>query len=276
MSQEVVDFSAFHSRLRIPGVLYLDTALRIGTGRSGSTGVELPVVKDVVGRPYIPGSSFKGAYRAHLEALLRAFDPRLACVSVPRPQNGDVPGCLTQKQVDELKDKPELKDDPAKLNRAIIEGCCWACRLCGAPWLASKVLVRDLIVQEESWFGRYVERDGVAIDRDTGTAGNKLKYNFEAVPPGTAFTFEMVVENATEAEQGLALLGLREFEEGRVALGGGRSRGLGRVTLALDWEQAEVVDRASLREYLATGRGQRLNEEKRKALLDAFLAEIAV
>jgi CRISPR/Cas system CSM-associated protein Csm3 (group 7 of RAMP superfamily) len=200
------------------------------------------VVKDVVGRPYIPGSSFKGAYRAHLEALLRAFDPRLACVSVPRPQDGDVPGCLTQKQVDELKDKPELKDDPAKLNRAIIEGCCWACRLCGAPWLASKVLVKDLIVQEESWFGRYVERDGVAIDRDTGTAGNKLKYNFEAVPPG-------------------------------VTLGGGRSRGLGRVTLALDWEQAEVVDQKSLRHYLLTGRGQPL-EERRQELLEAFLGKI--
>ncbi len=275
MSQEVVDFSVFHSRLRLPGVLHLDTALRIGAGRSGPTGIDLPVVKDMAGRPYIPGSSFKGAYRTHLEALLRAVEPGLACVSVPRAEKkGEAPGCLTQGDVDDLKIK--YAEDAEELSRAIIEKSCWACRLCGAPWLASKVLVKDLMVQKGTWFGRYVERDGVAIDRDTGTAGERLLYSFEAVPPGTEFAFEMVVENATKPEQGLALLGLREFEEGRVALGGGSSRGLGRVKLIVDWAEVEVVDRASLREYLLTGRGQPLDEEKREDLLDAFLAEIAV
>ncbi len=278
MSQEKearVDFSAFHSRLRLPGVLRLETALRIGAGTTGgAAGVDLPVVKDVAGRPYIPGSSFKGAYRAHLEAILRAFDfdPELACISVPRPEKkGESPGCLTQGDVNELK--IEYRDDAESLSRAIIGKSCWTCRLCGAPWLASKVLFKDLTVRDKT-FGRYVERDGVAIDRDTGTAGEGLLYNFEAVPPGTEFSFEMVVENATRLEQGLALLGVQEFEKGRVALGGGSSRGLGRVKLSVDWEKSEVVDRDSLREYLLTGQGQRLDDEKRKDLLDTFLAEI--
>ena len=32
------------------------------------------MLKDLASKPYIPGSSFKGAYRAHLEAMLRGMD----------------------------------------------------------------------------------------------------------------------------------------------------------------------------------------------------------
>jgi CRISPR-associated RAMP protein (TIGR02581 family) len=147
----------------------------------------------------------------------------------------------------------------------------------GAPWLASKVLIKDLFVADETWFGRYLERQGVAIDRDSETAGQHLLYEFEAVPAGTAFQFEMVVDNATEAEQGLVLLGLREFENGRVPLGGGRSRGLGQVVLAIDWASSERLDQESLRRYLITGQGQPLDDPTtRQAMLNAFLTEVGV
>jgi CRISPR/Cas system CSM-associated protein Csm3 (group 7 of RAMP superfamily) len=66
----------------------------------------------------------------------------------------------------------------------------------------------------DTWFDHYLTRDGVGIDRDTETAAEGLKYDFEAVPSGTEFEFEMVIENASEAELGVALLGLREFELG--------------------------------------------------------------
>jgi len=276
MEQALVDFSTFESRLRIVGTLHLDTALRIGSGAmGGAADPDLPVVKDLAERPYIPGSSFKGALRSHLESLLRAWRYDLACTCVSKPQKGIVPGCLTQDNVDKLKLK--YPDDQEKLGQEIIRRSCLTCRVFGAPWLASKVLVKDLFVVDQTWFGRYLERQGVAIDRDSETAGEGLLYEFEAVPAGTAFAFEMVVENATPAEQGLVLLGLRELENGRVLMGGGRSRGLGRVTLEVNWKDSKRVDRSLLRRYFATGKGESLEDEsQRQVMLDALLEEVEV
>jgi CRISPR-associated RAMP protein (TIGR02581 family) len=279
MGQELVDFSAFYSRLRVIGTLHLQTAMRIGAGGGGgATEQDLPVLKDLAGKPYVPGSSFKGAYRAHLEALLRGMDPRLACLSTARPRKlGALQDCcLTQDDVDALKRKYD--GNPAGLSKAILAGSCWTCRLCGAPWLASKLMVRDMPVVDGTWFDRYLIRDGVAIDRDTETVGEGLKFDYEAVPAGTAFRFEMVVDNATDAELGLALLGLREFEDGFVTLGGGRSRGLGRVTLEVDWENEEetwLVTREGVRAYLLERTTTSLTDEQvRHRYWEKFLDKV--
>lgn len=67
-------FDTFKSRLEISGILTTITALRIGAGRSTEPiGSDLPVIKDAVGRPLIPGSSFKGALRSRLESFLRGI-----------------------------------------------------------------------------------------------------------------------------------------------------------------------------------------------------------
>jgi len=275
---ELIDWSAFHSRLRIRGTLHTETALRIGSGGGGSpTESDLPVLKDLQGRPYIPGSSFKGAYRAHLERLLRGMDERLACTSTSRPYRGTLPGCLTQEEVDWLKQQPKYQKDAAALAREIMDRSCWTCLLLGAPWLASKVLVRDLTVDANTWFDHYLIRDGVAIDRDTETAAEGLKYDFEAVPSGTEFNFEMVIENASDAELGLALLGLREFEVGYVQLGGATSRGLGSVRLFLDWEMSEWTSAAERNEYLAylkDGITRPLSQERREDCWRQFLGAL--
>lgn len=273
---ELIDFSTFHSRLRLRGTLQAETALRIGSGGGGSpTEQDLPVLKDLNGRPYIPGSSFKGAYRAHLERLLRGMDERLACLSTPRPSKaGKLPGCLTQEDVDRLKQDPKYEGKPAELSSEILRRSCWTCSLLGAPWLASKLLVRDLTVDPDTWFDRYLIRDGVAIDRDTETAAEGLKYDFEAVPSGTEFRFEIAIENASDAELGLALLGLREFEAGYVRLGGATSRGLGGVRLVLDWAGSEWLTAGNLRSYVAGQPSGRLTEEEKQQGWQAFLAAL--
>jgi CRISPR-associated RAMP protein (TIGR02581 family) len=273
---ELIDFSAFHSRLRVRGALHAETALRIGSGAGGGpTEQDLPVLKDLNGRPYIPGSSFKGAYRAHLERLLRGMDEQLACISTPRPSKaGKLPGCLTQEDVDWLKRDPKYEGRPTDLSFEILRRSCWTCSLLGAPWLASKVLVRDLTVNQDTWFDHYLIRDGVGIDRDTETAAEGLKYDFEAIPSGTEFRFEMAIENASDAELGLALLGLREFEAGYVRLGGATSRGLGGVRLALDWERSEWLPARNLRDYVARQPIGHLTEEERAQCWQAFLAAV--
>ncbi len=272
---EPIGFDVFRSRLRVGGMLRAETALRIGSGGGGGpTEHDLPVLKDVYGRPYIPGSSFKGAYRAHLEKLLRGMDERLACSSTSRPREPKaLPGCLTQGDIDQLKQ--EYRDKPDKLAEMILRRSCWTCSVLGAPWLASKVLVRDLTVVQATWFDHYLIRDGVAIDRDTETAAEGLKYDFEAVPSGTEFRFEMTVENATEAELGLVLLGLHEIEQGYVPLGGASSRGLGGVRLELDWMHSEWLTAQNLRDYFdGKPSGNLSDEEKRKGYWREFLAAV--
>lgn len=272
---QFIDFTTFHSRLRVKGVLHTDTAIRIGAGGGGGpTERDLPVLKDLRGRPYIPGSSFKGAYRAQLERLLRGMDEKLACPATSRPrQAGALAGCLTQGDIDELKIR--FSEDPAELSRQILQSSCWTCSLFGAPWLASKVLIRDLTVDRSTWFDRYLIRDGVAIDRDTETAADGMKYDFEAVPPGTEFSFELVIENASTAELGLALLGLREFEEGLVLLGGAASRGLGRIHLELDWVRSEWLTAEKLSDYFLKNSVPALSsEDERESLWQSFLAAL--
>lgn len=72
-------FDVFKDRLELTGTLTTVTALRISKGRSlEPIGADLPVVKDALGRPLIPGSSFKGAMRSRLESFLRGIDSSLA------------------------------------------------------------------------------------------------------------------------------------------------------------------------------------------------------
>lgn len=235
-------FETFRNRLEIIGTLTTVTALRIGAGRSSEPiGSDLPVIKDALGRPLIPGSSFKGALRSRLESFLRGIwgsDPKL----VANPANEDewsIPSSRLNQIKEELNN--ELKTEPNKyqpkdeeLTRRIINETDLISSLFGSPWFASKFQVRDLTVSKENWFGQYQERDGVAIDRDTETAADKKLYDFQVVPAGTPFEFRAVVENAENWELGLLTIGLHQFENQQIPLGGGRSRGLGVVELDIE------------------------------------------
>ena len=238
MANDFKMFDSFDNRVRLAGRLTALTALRIGAGRgTGVTGTDLPVVRDAVGRPFIPGSSFKGSLRASAESLVRSVSRsrRAAC----NPLNRDE-WCVQ---------KPEGVDEE-QFQKLVEEETCLVCRVFGSPWLASKVSVRDLLVEEGTWADQYELRNGVAIDRDTGTASEGLLYDFEVVPAGTTFSCEVVVENAEDWGLGLLMVGLRPFERGEAALGGARSRGLGAVKLA--WEkQTRVAGGEELLDYLA-------------------------
>lgn len=255
------DMRAFQRRLTLRGTLTLRTGLRVGAGRESAVETsELPVVKTAAGRPYIPGSSFKGAWRAATEALLRGLQAEkgvtnLACLSVPRlderPDGESQTTCLYQAEVTRLKTLPPERWDEVIGQRAIqVSGLsvdealrvlsCRTCRVFGAPWLAGKLLVKDLLL--ESAWEDLVEpgmRDGVAIARDKGSAAPKRKFAYEVVPAGTSFDVEIIVENGSDAELGLAWLGLIAFQNGQILLGGARSRGLGWCVLEIDWGRSQ-------------------------------------
>jgi CRISPR-associated RAMP protein (TIGR02581 family) len=276
------DFTRFHSRLRLAGALRLETSLRIGAGKGGDIegAADISVVKDATGAPFIPGSSFKGVLRSHVEMLLRAINEKSACLCVTE-RKGQNFGCPTTRDSQLLRDwiEKEFKNAPAAAVDEFYFGqSCLACQAFGSPWLASKVMVRDLPVAGE-WLGRYQRRDGVAIDRDTETVSEGKLYNFEAVPAGTEFECEIILENASAEEQGMVLLGLKAFEHGQVLLGGARSRGLGRVALEWNWDdcyEVDGADRRTLLDYLLTGRGRRFDQATAEQKIIAFRRSLGV
>lgn len=222
-------FDIFKNRLELSGTLTTVTALRISQGRSMEPiGSDLPVVKDSLGRPLIPGSSFKGAMRSRLESYLRGIvGNNRKLVANPAIESE---WSLTSQEHTDLK---ALLSDDAALTQAIVGETDIVSRLFGSPWIASKFQVRDLTVVPDTWFGQYQERDGVSIDRDTETAADKKLYDFQVVPAGTPFEFKAIVENADDWELGLLAIGLHQFETEQIPLGGGKSRGLGVVRLEI-------------------------------------------
>lgn len=237
-------FDTFKNRLEITGTLTTVTALRISAGRSTEPiGSDLPVIKDALGRPLIPGSSFKGALRSRLESFLRGINPALAANPAIEAEwsitNERLKGRngIKEEVEEELKQYPEKERSARRdslLTEKIINETDLASLLFGSPWMASKFQVRDLTVQSDAWFGQYQERDGVAIDRDTETAADGKLYDYQVVPAATPFDFKAVVENAHDWELGLLMIGLHQFETEQIPLGGGRSRGLGVVKLEID------------------------------------------
>lgn len=228
-------FDTFKNRLEITGILTTITALRISAGRSTEPiGTDLPVIKDALGQPLIPGSSFKGALRSRLESFLRGIDDSFAANPAIESE-----WSITSQDMKQLKD---TCDNDQILTQEIIKKTDLISRLFGSPWIASKFQVRDLTVVPDTWFGQYQERDGVAIDRDTETAADGKLYDFQVVPANTQFQFRAVLENAAEWELGLLMIGLHQFETEQIPLGGGRSRGLGVVKLdieKMDWVNVE-------------------------------------
>lgn len=239
-------FDVFKNRLEITGTLTTVTALRISKGRSSEPiGSDLPVIKDALGRPFIPGSSFKGALRSRLESFLRAIDP------------SELTGSTWTRRI---KDQKKTAANDADLTAALLDQTDLVSRLFGAPWIAGKLQIRDLTVIPNAWFGQYQERDGVCLYRDTETAAEGKLYDFQVVPAGTPFDFKAVVENAEDLELGLLIIGLHQLETEQIPLGGGRSRGLGVVRL----EISEVcwIDPQDNPQELLTYLQRLINDEK--------------
>lgn len=213
-------------RVSVAGVLETESALHIGTG-SGGGGVEasdMPVARDGHGRPYIPGSSFRGSLRAGLESLLRGLGKN---VCDPFRREGDGASC--GKRVDDLRkelQKQQTVIDEEKAFEIAWKSSCEICRLFGHGFLASRLRVADLPLVDAA--PTYV-RDGVGIDRDLRSAAGGILYQFEAVPSGASFTLRLEIENPEDHELGLLLVGFDLFTTGARSLGGKSARGLGGV-----------------------------------------------
>lgn len=240
-------FDKFTSRVTVRGAIQGETGLHIGKGGASldPSATDSPIIRDRRGNPFIPGSSFKGALRAHIESIVRGLnrgDSLRTCDPLIAP-------CISKADFEAIEDEARIaaKEDnrihraryDEQVTKKIADKTCHVCNLFGSSYLAAHAMIRDLFVDPDWWAGRVELRDGVGIDRDTETARHGIKYDFEVVPASTRFALEITVENADAQPLALLAVGLKEMEQGRVALGGKTTRGLGSVTLIL--EEIDVV-----------------------------------
>lgn len=243
---EAVFHDRFHNRLRFEGQLITRTGLHIGAGNNRNLmSTDHPVVRDAMGKPFIPGASLKGVLRSAAEALLRTFPrprgnekrpPLWACDSV-----GQDP-CVSDERSKEIRQElvPPIPgqepdaDDLRMVVETIWEESCSVCRLFGSVALASRLRFPDLLLDATP----PVEiRNGVGIDRDKEQAAKGVLYDFEAVPPGTEFSLLVLADNVKNFEVGLLLYLFDELHRGQLSLGGKTSRGLGQMEVA--WTRIE-------------------------------------
>ncbi len=237
-------FETFDNRVVLRATLEMETALSVGSRLSFEpTGTDLPVMKGPDGRPFIPGSSIKGAVRALTERILRSIPDGKAkglwaCDPFDDP-------CVSKDQAGVWLRKPDTEP-------LVWEKACTACRIFGSLWLASRVAFKDAYLENAEDLPVLTQiRDGVGIDRDLGAARQGIKYDFEVVVPGARFGIEILTENLEDWELGLVLSVLRFWEEGHLALGGKVTRGPGWGRLKN--LRLERIDQSNLLAYLTGG-----------------------
>lgn len=249
-------------RTEITGRLRMESALHVGGGVGSTSITDAGVVRHADGRPYIPGSSMKGALRSHLarlcqtEALVEA-GASSCLLYPPGGENGDerasVPtaeDCPTLDHTaatlhNEENDAPvptDLSDWDKERVDTFLDDLCCTCTLFGSPYLAGKIRLPDLEVDERTYAGEVEIRDGVGIDRDRGRAVNEVKFDYEVVPSDTVFEFSVTVDSPDEVELGLLAIGIREMQRGKVAVGGKTTRGMGQCRLEDVAVQDETFD----------------------------------
>lgn len=232
-------FEKLEKRLIFSGELEAATPIHIGSGeREVEIGEAIPILRDVDGQPYIPGSSLKGRTRAEAERIARKEGKKV---------------CM-----------PPAIDRMCGSTEGSLDAFCICCRMFGTAGkisLASKVKFRD------AYPIRKIERDlirpGIAIDRVTGTVAKGALYSVEAVPAGSKFNLEIVAENLADDELKLLLAALKSVEDS--AIGGSSTRGFGKVKLALNKvqtrvakyylgeEEEKVLEGEELKQWIRTG-----------------------
>ena len=221
-----VDFG-LRRRMRIIAGMVFETAWRIGSGHEGETLSDSGTLLAPNGEPTLPGSSLKGKLRSTCESLAHALS--LSACMLSRAASGvnctsDVSYYRTVRDEYRTASRKGLHDQM----KWIDDHTCDVCRLFGSPVRAGRLRIGDGTLRQ--WADVVEVRDGVVIDRDSHTAMDGLKYDYEVIPAGSRFEIGIEIENPDD--QNLALLGAALFEWcSGSSIGGFTSRGLGRFHL---------------------------------------------
>ncbi len=224
----------------------------IKAGESGGLDPSLPSMEFVRtrGQVFLPGSSLKGVIRSHGERIVRTLqaessDGKGACNPLARQTSCSdrlerLDKLYRLNQVDKISQLDQLERDPLDRKKGLTskekhKKSCFICRMFGNTVIASRILFADAMPEDASKI-RLEERNGVAIDRIFGSVAHG-PFNYEVVTEGS-FRTMIVLKNFTLSQFTLLGLTLRDIGQGRVPIGFGKSRGLGRVSV--EWKRLEV------------------------------------
>jgi len=243
-------------KLILAGDLHCETGLHIGAGKGSLEigGADNPVVKDAFGLPYVPGSSLRGRLRSLLESAMGLTSPN-ELIYLSKRRGQEVRIHQSNRPDDEVC--LLFGRSPGRAER--VEGDAVESRNATPARLA----VYDAPLDPESITPQMREnlddeitevKSENAVDRITSQANPRT---LERVPAGARFRVRMVLDILCEEDKVLAarlVEGLRLLEDD--ALGGGGSRGSGRVRLAnltLSWRGASFYSSGAEEAQLATG-----------------------
>jgi CRISPR-associated protein Csm3 len=243
-------------KLILEGELQCHTGLHIGAGKGSLEigGADNPVVKDAFGRPYVPGSSLRGKLRSLLEQSSGLAVPaELVYLSRRRGQEVRI------HQSDRPDDEVCLLfgRNPGRMDRVSGDA---AETTSASP---ARLTVYDAPLDPESITAQMREnlddeltevKSENAVDRITSQANPRT---LERVPAGARFKVRMVLDILCEEDRDLVgrlLEGMRLLEDD--TLGGGGSRGSGRVSFAnltMAWRGRSFYTSGAAEQKLASG-----------------------
>lgn len=222
-------------KLLLDGEMTCETGLHIGAGKGSLDlgGADNPVVKDAFGRPYVPGSSLRGRIRSLLEQAGGLVSPAdLVYLSRRRGQEVRI------HQSDEPGDEIGLLfgRNPGRMDR--VSGDSFESSAASPARLTAYDAPLDLDSispqMRENLDDELTEvKSENSIDRVTAQSNART---LERVPAGARFKVRFVVDILCAEDRELVaclVQGLRLLEDD--ALGGGGSRGSGRVSFT-NWK----------------------------------------
>jgi CRISPR-associated protein Csm3 len=232
----------FLGKLVLQGEITCETGLHIGAGKGSLEigGADNPVVKDAFGLPYVPGSSLRGRLRSLLEQTSGLAVPS-ELVYLSKRKGQEVRIHQSERPDDEICIL--FGRSPGRMEKvtgeAIETAAATPARLTvyDAPLIVDSITVQ----MRENLDDELTEvKSENAVDRITSQANPRT---LERVPAGARFSFRLVLDVLCEEDKPLLARvaeGLRLLEDD--ALGGGGSRGSGRVklgTLKLLWRSKD-------------------------------------
>lgn len=167
---------------------------------------------------YLPGSSLKGAIRAHAERIVRTVGSEHY-----NSQKPNIPWAN-----DPLNDKYDYLKDESKSSHDIYKLSSFTDQMFGNTSIASRVRIEDAYPIDSKQI-KVEERNGVAIDRVFGSVAVG-PFNYQVCTAGE-FRTKIHLKNFSLAQLGLIGLVLRDLNDGWFGIGFGKSRGLGTVTV---------------------------------------------
>jgi len=249
-------FAELKNRYVIDCTLTSEAAIHVGSGEASDIADSAALRQ--AGRALIPGSSMRGTLRSLLERMVVSLGVPgkvKPCVLFAEPGalaglNLPGAGCLANDtefhELSAQEQERKLAGDEEVL--------CDLCQLFGSTVMAGRLKTLDATpVTTGGPDSVFAVRHGVGINRDTHTAQEHIKYEFEVAEKGPAYAFRLEIENATTRDFALLYILLMEMRQG-FAVGGKKNQGLGRMRMTSYtvsyFDPESMVEPYSLREFL--------------------------